>query len=130
MPHITSKAFGALQVQLGIQQGAKLLESNEAYDAFLRGRFLINDHADYEGADHWFATATELNPDFADAWAMRALVSAYRSAFGLAPNHGENATQRREFTTRALAADPDNPIALGTRALMDTHYREKTTQAR
>jgi TolB-like protein len=128
---IAGEIFSALSVRLGGELPAELaghatrsLENQEAYDAYLRGRFFA-ERFNNDEAESWFATATELNPDYADAWAMRAHTNTNQSTLGTVPNAGRHLERRREFIARALAIDPENAIALGTRALMDTHYRER-----
>ena len=102
--------------------------SNKAYEALLRGRYELS-QSDYASAERWGATAVALDPGSADAWALRADVNSWQSASELRPNGGEHLAQRRDYVNNALSIDPTNALALGVRALMDTHYVNRDYQA-
>jgi TolB-like protein len=124
---ITSEILSALNARLHFGKRTMAFASNEAHDAFLRGRHHFNRYESSE-AEKWLTTAVELDPDNARIWALRANVNAFQSANNEQPNAGEQRTRRRAFIERALSIDPDNVSALANRALMDTHYVERNYQ--
>jgi len=123
---LTGKILSALEVRLGLREPRTNAVDEEAYDAFLRGLFM-RERGDLVEADRWFERAVTLEPDYADAWAMRAVVNAYLTALGYLPNDRPNFEARQAFIRKALATDPSNVNALTTRAL-DRFYRERDFQ--
>ncbi|MHA6289582.1 hypothetical protein [Maricaulis sp. CAU 1757] len=104
-----------LQVRFGVGGGAGRAEQSEidprAYDQYLRGL------AYWHGRDHGprrrdahqaFSLATDLAPDFADAWAAlgTTLAATTPAAFGL--EVAEASERGRTALQRALALNPDN----------------------
>jgi len=92
--------------------------SPEAYDAYLRGLYLANQGSSdeiWQSAYEAFRTATELDPEFAPAWA--GLGNALERLIGngvIQPVDGW--PQVREVLARAEALDPDLPETLVLRA--------------
>ena len=92
--------------------------SPEAYDAYLKGLYLANQGL---GDENWlaardaFRTATELDPDFAPAWA--GLGAALERLIGNGVIQPVDGWPRvREVLERAEALDPDLPETLVLRA--------------
>lgn len=77
-----------------------------ALEAHLRGLATLNEP---EVADGWFDEAVRVAPDFADAWARKALLRVDMIWHGLAGQQGwEEATP---LLARARAIEPDNLLA-------------------
>ncbi|HET9333519.1 MAG TPA: tetratricopeptide repeat protein [Gemmatimonadota bacterium] len=97
----------ALEVRLAT--GAALVErpteSQDAYEAYLRGRFLWNQRSNspesLAAAVEHLERAVELDPDFALAWAALADASVTREFSGDCLEEG------REFAEHALELDPN-----------------------
>ena len=116
---ITEKIVIALNAQFRVRSSKRQLVDVAAYNAFLRGR----DHfqqGNYVEAIDSLNSAVDIDPGVADAWALLANINAYQTAGILYPNSGSNLEERRHYIDRALAIDPQHPIALGIRALMET----------
>jgi TolB-like protein/DNA-binding winged helix-turn-helix (wHTH) protein len=84
----------------------------EAYDAFLRGKFLIQrfTKADTERAVDAFKEAVRLDPSYATAWARLADAYNTQGVAGWTPPHDAYAAARAAVD-RALALDPNLAIA-------------------
>ena len=128
---ITKKIYRALNARLAPRpyssstiRSSLPLKKQHAYDAYLRGRF-YKERGDFGEADLWFAAAVELNPDFSDAWAMRARINAMQSKYGPTMDPDAHRDRRREFVAQALTTDPENAIGLSINSLMETHYQEQ-----
>jgi TolB-like protein len=83
-----------------------------AYTAYLRGKQALRSsgYAAYERADAAFREALALDPDFAAAHAALAETWRQRALWGIVP-WAEARAQVREGVARALALDPDQPLA-------------------
>jgi TolB-like protein/Flp pilus assembly protein TadD len=92
--------------------------SPEAYDAYLRGLYLANQGSSdeiWQAAHEAFRAATELDPDFAPAWA--GLGYALERLIGNGVMQPVEGWPRvREALARAEALDPDLPETLVLRA--------------
>jgi TolB-like protein len=97
----------------------------QAYALYLQGRFLIetNDPANLAPALDAMRSAIEIDPDYATAWTGLAWVYyRYYSRQRMAPipgapvTHEEARRLRAEAIERALALDPDDPVALSYEA--------------
>ncbi len=87
-----------------------------AYDIYLRGRFLFEQHA-ATGAIASFESAVALDPNFALAHAWCALSNMLAANFNMLP--ALTAYPRgRAAADRALALEPDLPLALLARAFV------------
>ena len=119
-----------LQVRLGVGGGTGRAEAQSvdprAYEQYLRGLTLWGDRdrgkpGERRNTLSAFLLATELDPDFADAWAMIGMVGS-RSSFDLIGEGAETYNTRTEAAfENALRLDPDNPITLA--ALVGWHAR-------
>jgi TolB-like protein/Tfp pilus assembly protein PilF len=83
-----------------------------AYTAYLRGRQALRSsgYAAFERADAAFREALALDPDFAAAHAALAETWRQRALWGIVP-WSEARKHVREGVERALALDPDQPLA-------------------
>jgi TolB-like protein/Flp pilus assembly protein TadD len=83
-----------------------------AYTAYLRGRQALrgSGYAAFERADAAFREALALDPDFAAAHAALAETWRQRAHWGIVP-WSEARKHVREGVERALALDPDQPLA-------------------
>ena len=83
---ISRKVAGALAVQLGVEERARLgkhdTDSSEAYELYLKGRYFWEKFtpADHQKATEYFNQAIAKDPDYAAAYA------------GLADTYGASAT--------------------------------------
>ncbi|MDX1626230.1 MAG: hypothetical protein R3323_06930, partial [Wenzhouxiangellaceae bacterium] len=92
-------------------------ENLDAYELFLEARSLYNKRKEMDRSDRLLARAVELDPDFAAAWAIRAAIYMLDGEYGQVDVSRADAVQRvEEFSGRALAADPDNALALAVLA--------------
>jgi TolB-like protein len=93
-----------------------------AYELYLKGRALFQSRRDLDEADHLLERAVGIDPDFADALAIRAAIYQFGGEYGA--DFGEAREARkigRDFATRALAADASNSLALAVNALTDLY---------
>lgn len=115
---IVAELSRVLQVRLGVGVGGGRAAATDidpnAYEQYLRGLSLWSERFDddkrWEAAES-FRRATEIDPDFADAWASYglALIGSNFSDRGLPPE--ESAARGLEVLTRALAINPDTARA-------------------
>ncbi|MEJ2484073.1 MAG: tetratricopeptide repeat protein [Gemmatimonadota bacterium] len=79
----------------------------EAYNAFLRGRYLAAERTPrgLEAAAEQFERAVALDPEYAEAWAELGMTNSLRRGWGFS---ADSAVERRgaEATERALELDP------------------------
>jgi TolB-like protein/Tfp pilus assembly protein PilF len=88
----------------------------EAYEQFLRGRFLEHrfDEESVRIAESAYRSSLEIDPTFADAWVGLAEMLIFKFQF-----HGGGGEARAEASSavdRALAVDPDHAGALSAKA--------------
>jgi tetratricopeptide (TPR) repeat protein len=128
---ITQEVVGALGAQLVRRRPAREFASQEAYEAYLLGRHHIH-RFNIPQAVAWFKVATDLDPDNADAWAQLARINALLTDASIVPNSGENLRERTEYIARALASNPEHPLAIALKAmdvfLMDRDYQASINQ--
>jgi TolB-like protein/Tfp pilus assembly protein PilF len=116
---ISAAIVGALKEQLGLQLSAAprvvAASSNEAHEAYLRGRFLVvqRTRTGFEGAVREFEKAIALDPDYAAAHAELAIAILLRSGYGnmftteaisMAPSHASRAMVLAQALAEAHAA--------------------------
>lgn len=85
----------------------------EAYELFLQARYLARQGTaeDYEQSEMLFNQALAIDPDFAAAWIGLAITYQDQMTNDLRP-HNEAESLAREAVARAVAVDPENPMAL------------------
>jgi adenylate cyclase len=89
----------------------------DAYDLFLQGRALFNARDAMDTADSLLARAVELDPEFADAWAIRAAIYMLDSEYGDLDLDRASAVRAVEgFAGQALALQPRHSLALAVLA--------------
>jgi serine/threonine-protein kinase len=119
-----AKAAIQAEVQAAEKGGTKNVEAHEAY---LQGRFFLNRHSEKETdqARAAFALATQLDPQFALAWAGLAQAHVWDCNYGTeGGQQGFNThlAAARESVQRALSIEPDLPEALYPRAMIETNF--------
>lgn len=96
---------------------AQRTESLDAYELFLRARSLFNARDAMDVADAMLADAVALDPGFADAWAIRAAIYMLDDEYSdLAIERSAAVQFVEDYAARAMAADPDNSLALAVLA--------------
>ena len=120
----TSKANIEAEVRAAIKGGTKNVEAHEAY---LQGRFFLNRHSEKEAnqARVLFERATQLDPQFALAWAGLAQTHVWLCNYGTeGGQQGFNAhlAAARDAVERALTIEPNLPEALFPRAMIETNF--------
>ncbi len=103
------------------QMGLASTQNPEAYDHFLRGRFLLYQAATEQRADinrtglinslQCFEKAIEADPVFAQAYAELGNAWLNLSAWGWYQPYEEGIENARKYTTRALELDPECAVA-------------------
>ncbi len=96
----------------------------EAYELFLRARAYFQARRNLGEADSLLEEALAIDPNFADALAIRAAIHQFGGEYGFRFEDERAARQQgREFAERALAIDQDNSLALGIASLI--HFYER-----
>ncbi len=132
---IASAIVAALVGSLGIEiedevRLAHATENLPAYDMYLQARALFQGRTGLDQADDLLRRALEQDPDFANAWSLRAAVQTVIVEYGYSDLSMEEHQRRGvEFAQRALALEPDSGMALATlanlRSLATTSLRER-----
>jgi adenylate cyclase len=125
---IASAIVTALVDSLGIEiEDVRLVQSTDnltAYEMYLRARALFQDRSGLDVADDLLRQATEQDPDFVNAWELRAAVQTVIFEYGYTRLSREEHERRGvEFAERALALEPDSGMALAALA----HLRLRAT---
>ncbi|HUQ18626.1 MAG TPA: protein kinase [Gemmatimonadaceae bacterium] len=118
---IATKVAGALQLALGTQEKRELAkrptQNTEAYDAYLRGRSLIDRSMkasfslrDIDQAIAELRRAVSLDPVFARAWAT--LSNAYANRLYEVPGDTTSARVVHDAAARAMALDRTDPFVI------------------
>jgi adenylate cyclase len=119
---IASAIVAALVASLGIEiedevRLAQPTENLTAYDMYLRARGLFQGRTDLDVADDLLRQATEQDPDFVNAWELRAAVQTVIFEYGYtALSRDEHERRGVEFAEKALSLQPDSGMALATLA--------------
>ncbi len=119
---IASAIVAALVDSLGIEiedevRLAQPTENLTAYDMYLRARGLFQGRTDLDVADDLLRQALEQDPDFVQAWELRAAVQTVIFEYGYTRlSRNEHERRGMEFAARALALEPDSGMALATLA--------------
>lgn len=119
---IASAIVAALVDSLGIEiedevRLAQPTENLTAYDLYLRARGLFQARDDLDVADELLHQAIEQDPDFVNAWELRAAVQTVIFEYGYTRlSRDEHERRGMEFAARAFALEPDSGMALATLA--------------
>ena len=90
----------------------------EAYELFLEARALFQARRDLGAADGLLARAIEIDPQFADALAIRAGIHQFGGEYGAKLGDERAArAEGRAFAEQALAIDEKNSLAIAVSAL-------------
>jgi len=122
---VAQKVVEGLRVQVSGQEqeslAAKSTSSAEAYNLYLQARFYQNEYfmrtetESLHQAQHVLQQAVEIDPSFADAYALMAHLYVIEAA-NVEQNGAENLAQAEKFARRAVQLRPDSLdglIALG-----------------
>jgi TolB-like protein len=95
-------------------------ENLDAYELYLAARALYLNRERLDQADAMLGRAVELDPEFVDAWSIRAAINVLLDEYGYVPAEQRPVVdaRAREYADRTLAIDPDNPVALAAMSLM------------
>ena len=100
-----------------------------AYDLFLQARPLFSARHALDKAEDLLARAVEQDPNYANAWEMRAAVQPLSVEYGYSSASPTDVEQRVvEFANRALAINPQSALAiaaLGKWRMTDAQTRRK-----
>jgi adenylate cyclase len=131
---IASAIVAALVDSLGIEikDEVRLSQPTEnltAYDMYLRARAQFQARSDLDQADDLLRQATEQDPDFVNAWELRAAVQTVIFEYGYTRLSREEHERRGvEFAERALALEPDSGMALAALANLRLRATDKLLQ--
>mgnify|MGYP003641515300 CR=1 FL=1 len=89
----------------------------DAYSLYLEARTLFQARARLDYVDQLLERAVQIDPDFSQAWEIRAAVVSLAIEYGFSDLPDEEVARRTEdFAHRALALNPDSSIALAVLA--------------
>jgi adenylate cyclase len=131
---IASAIVTALIDSLGIEieDEVRLVQPTEnltAYDMYLRARGLFQARTDLDVADDLLRRALEQDPDFVNAWELRAAVQTVIVEYGYTPlPQDEHERRGIQFAERALALEPDSGMALATLANLQFYAARNLVQ--
>jgi TolB-like protein len=100
----------------------------EAYELYLEARALFQARRDLGAADELLARAIEIDPEFADALAIRGAIHQFGGEYGA--RFGDERAARvegRAFAEKALAADQTSSLAIAVAALSHLYDRIEGT---
>lgn len=127
--NVAGNIFSALSVRNDMNEstGARRQEtgSPEAYDYFLHGRnrfFLYASREDNRKARQLYEKAIELDPDYAQAYAMLAWTYAFEAMNGWSEVREDSLAQAQALAARAIVLDQELPVAYFVTGLV---YRER-----
>lgn len=96
---------------------AKSTTDLSAYDLYLKARGFYQSRENIEEAEALLAEAVERDPNFADAWALRAATFSLFKEYVLTDRSYEDIGKLVDaYADRALALNPDNARAIAARA--------------
>lgn len=119
---IASAIVAAMVESLGIEiedqvRLVKPTENLTAYEMYLRSRALFQARSGLDVADDLLRQALEQDPDFVNAWELRAAVQTVIFEYGYTQlSRAEHERRGIEFAEKALALEPDSGMALATLA--------------
>ncbi len=117
---VANSIFEALQKELGLGGSADLRAKRttgdlDAYAMFLEARTLFDARIDLDHVDELLAAAVEIDPNFSEAWAMRAGTQFLMDNYGYATLPTDELLRRgTSYGERALALDPDSATAIAS----------------
>jgi len=90
----------------------------DAYSLYLEARALFQARARLDYVEQLLERAVEIDPEFAEAWEMRAAVVSLAVSFGFSDaSEDEIASRTEAFAHRALELNPDSAMAVAVLAL-------------
>ena len=115
---VANSIFAALSRELGFARETNVrakrkTDNVDAYALFLRARALYGGRIDLDAADEYLQQATEIDPDFSEAWEYRAANQFLMHNYGYSDLPLATLHERGlEFAHRALAIDPRAATAI------------------
>ena len=115
---VANSIFAALSAELGFARETSVrakrkTDNVDAYTLFLRARSLFEGRIDLDAADEFLQQATEMDPDFSEAWEYRAANQFLMHDYGYSDLPLSTLHERGlEFAQRALAIDPRSATAM------------------
>jgi adenylate cyclase len=131
---IASAIVAALVDSLGIEieDEVRLVQPTEnltAYDMYLRARAQFQARSELDVADDLLRQATEQDPEFVNAWELRAAVQTVIFEYGYTQlSRTEHDRRGVEFAERALALEPNSSLALAALANLRLNATNKLLQ--
>ncbi|MGJ8664616.1 MAG: hypothetical protein ACSHWU_13245, partial [Marinicella sp.] len=119
---ISNAIVQALKEELNLQNTAmikvnKSTENLSAYELYLQARPLFLSRKKLDIADELLIQAIELDPEYADAWAMRAALTFLKNQYGFTQLSIDETDQKGiEYANNALNLDPNSVLALAVKA--------------
>ena len=115
---IVAALVQSLQIEgVGAVVQSKLTEDLPAYDLYLQARALFQARRSLDQADQLLGQALELDPQFAQAWELRAAVASLSYEYVDTANSPDESDRRGiEYAKRALALNPASALALAVQA--------------
>lgn len=118
---IANAIVDSLRNKLGISPAEKVIhvvaatDNQDAYDLFLQAQALLHARQNLDKSIQLFARATQIDPDFARAWA--GLAAAHTVADDWLLDGMDHSPQAREAAQHALELDPDLSMAYAVQGL-------------
>lgn len=112
---IAMSVAGALGVKLGVHESNAFrgagTDSIEAYEAFLAGLYALADVQGQDRAISFFRKATELDPDYAAAWAQMGFAYAAKTFYASPERTRDVLDTAMPIVLRAVELDPQSARA-------------------
>ena len=130
---VTESVVGAIEPSLALAEinrgRSKPTESLDAYDCYLRALlpFYLHTRDGNETSVMWLSRAIDLDPDYASAKALLAVVLQMRAVQGWA--NAADRTRAVELAKEALIAGRDDPMVLCWVALVLAYFAQEYEQA-
>jgi len=125
---ISTAIVMALGKTLGVGKPPAMMivtDDVDAYELYLEARPLFHERRDLARAGSLLARAVELDPNFANAWGLRAALTALLVEYGENDVSPEEATERAvAYAERALELNPDAATALAALGLLRMNAAE------
>jgi len=126
---IANAIVAALRERIGLEvakapTAVAPTENDDAYELFLKARARFQARRDLDAADAMLAEALAIDPNFADALAIRAAILNFGGEYG-GQSRDDRATRAegRALIDKALAIDKENSLAHAINAL--SHFTER-----
>jgi TolB-like protein/tetratricopeptide (TPR) repeat protein len=119
---ISKAIVTAMGETLGVGETPEVIvvtDDVDAYELYLEARPLFHDRRNLSRASSLLARAVELDPNFANAWGLRAALTALLVEYGENDVSPEETTKRAiAYAERSLELNPNSATAIATLALI------------